>query len=109
MSSLKPMDPKLIRKLLENQRDILTTEVKAEEALYRHTQCPICGSTGCEKRIQPPKIVLNSDGTPMVLRSPFGSGPLPEGHAHCLNCGTNFNPHTGMIFQTEASMIHGPE
>jgi hypothetical protein len=106
---LIPMDPQLIRELLENEEDSLSTAIKAEETLYRHTQCPVCGQSGCEKRIQPPKIVVGENGEPTVVRSPFGMGPLPEGYAHCIHCDTDFNPYTGMIFKTTASMIRAPE
>lgn len=107
MVALKPMDPELIRQLLRNEEDILTPEIKAEETLYRHTQCPLCGHGGCEKRIRPPRIVIGEHGEPVVVASPFGASLLPDGYAHCIHCGTDFNPQTGMIFRTEASMIHG--
>jgi hypothetical protein len=106
---LKPMDPNLTRQLLEQHQDVLSAEIKAEEALYRNTQCPMCGSGECQKKIRAPKIGMDEDGLPTIVVSPFGSGPLPDGYAHCLNCGTDFNPHTGMVFRTEASMISGPE
>ena len=105
----KPMDPDQVRKLLEGHDDIIGPDAKAEEALYRHTSCPMCGGGDCEKRIRDAKIVTDEEGQPVVAQSPFGSGILPEGYAHCINCGTDFNPYTGMIFTTEASIIHGPE
>ena len=103
------MDPNLIRELLEGQEDIITPEVEAEAALYRNTTCPMCGSGECQKRIKAPRVVLGEDGAPELVSSPFSSGVLPEGYAHCIHCGTNFNPYTGMIYGTEASMIHGSE
>jgi hypothetical protein len=106
---MKAMDPQLIRELLEEQEDILTPEIKAEEALYRHTRCPMCSKGDCEKRTYAPKVVMGENGEPIVEQSPFSSGALPEGYAHCIHCGTDFNPYTGMIYDTEASMIHGPE
>ena len=106
---MKTMDPKLIRELLANQTDILTPEVKAEEAFYRHTRCPLCNEGGCEKKLYQPKVTLDENGEPVVDTSMFSSGILPEGYAHCIHCGTDFNPYTGVIFSTEASMIHGPE
>lgn len=105
---LIPMDPQLIRQLLENEEDTLTAAAKAEDLVYKHTQCPVCGQSGCEKRYQAPKIVIDENGAPTVLRSPFGSGPLPEGYAHCIHCSTDFNPYTGLIFKTDASMIREP-
>lgn len=107
MPELHPMDPEVIRQLLKSEEDTLTPAIKAEEALYRNTRCPICGQNGCEKRVRPPRVVIDDRGEPVVVSSPFGLGPLPEGYAHCIHCGTEFNPYTGMIFRTEASMIHG--
>jgi hypothetical protein len=106
---LKTMDPELIHKLLEGAEDILTPEVKAEETLYRNTRCPVCGHGECEKRIPAPKVVAGENGELVVAVSPFGADVLPDGYAHCIHCDTDFNPYTGMIFHTEASMIHAPE
>lgn len=103
------MDPELVRQLLEDSEDILTPEVKAEEALYRNTHCPVCGQGECEKRIRAPKVVVDENGEPIVASSPFGTGLLPDGYAHCIHCDTDFNPYTGMIFHTKASMIRAPE
>ena len=107
MTELHPMDPELIRQLLKTEKDILSPAIKSEEALYRNTRCPMCGQDGCEKRVNPPKVIMDERGEPVVVSSPFGLGPLPDGYAHCVHCGTEFNPYTGMIFRTEASMIHG--
>jgi len=102
------MDPSLIRQIIADEVDVLSAEAKAEEALYRSTQCPLCGEGGCQKKIKASKIATNEAGEPVVVVSPFGQGPLPEGYAHCIHCDTDFNPRTGMIYKTEASMIHGP-
>jgi hypothetical protein len=106
---LKTMDPDLIRQMLEGHTDVLTGAAEAEEALYRNTCCPVCGEGECQKVLREAKVVTDEDGRPEVVQSPFGSGPLPEGYAHCIHCDTDFNPRTGMIFNTAASMIHAPE
>jgi len=108
MPAVKFMDPELIRQALQGEEDILTPEIKAEETLYRNTRCPVCGQSGCEKRLRAPTIVLDENREPVVVASPFGMGPLPDGYAHCIHCSTDFNPYTGMIFRTEASMIRAP-
>jgi len=105
---MKAMDPKLIRELLKDQEDVLTPEIKSEEALYRNTRCPMCGQGDCEKRMYRPKVSMDENGQPVVDQSTFSSGILPEGYAHCIHCDTDFNPYTGLIFKTAASMIHGP-
>lgn len=104
----KPMDPDLIRKLIEGQPDVISQEAKAEEALYKNVECPMCGQMECEKKIRAPKVVDVGDG-PVLAVSPFVEGKaLPQGYAHCIHCGTDFSPRTGVIMQTEASMIHAP-
>ena len=103
------MDPEDIRKLIEGQPDVLALEAQEEAKLYKDTMCPMCFQSGCEKIIPPPKIVEGPDG-PSIIQSPFVDGKsLPQGYAHCIHCGTDFNPRTGMIMKTEASMIHGPQ
>jgi len=105
----KTMDQQKAREFIEQSEDVLTPEVKAEEALYRNTQCPLCGEAGCEKRVQPAKVVPDPDtGEPLIAQSPFGDDMLAKGYAHCKNCNTDFNPKTGMVLSTEASMIHAP-
>jgi hypothetical protein len=107
---MKAMDPKLIRELLAGQEDVLTPEIEAEEALYKNLRCPMCAEGDCEKKLYQPKVVEGEDGEPVVVQSPFSSGSLlPEGYAHCIHCGTDFDPYTRVIFSTEASMIHGPD
>jgi len=106
---LNAMDPEQIRALLEGQEDILTPAIKLEEKFYQHLECPMCQQSGCEKRIRAPRVITDDDGNVEVLNSPFVGDILPEGYAHCPNCETDFNPYTGVIYSTEASMIHGPK
>jgi hypothetical protein len=103
---LKPMDPDIVRALLEGQPDALSEEVRREEEVFRNLSCPMCYETGCQKKIRAAKIVIGEDGTPEMLVSPFVSGrALPQGYAHCIHCGTDFDPHSGVISHTEASNI----
>lgn len=103
----KPMDPDLIRELIKTQPDVISEEAKQEQELYKNLSCPVCyESGGCEKRLKPPKVVLGEDGRPQVVSSPFSNGrALPQGYAHCIHCGTDFDPRSGVIMRTEASSI----
>jgi hypothetical protein len=100
----EPMNPELVQQLLEGQEDILTPAIKAEEQLYKNTRCPVCGQDGCQKRIQAPKILITKEG-PSVVKSSFGSGPLPLGYAYCIHCDTEFDPLTRVIYRTKASTL----
>ena len=102
----KPMDPDLIRELIKDQPDVITPEVEAEKELYANTSCPMCYEAGCEKRTLAPRVLPGENGEPIVAASPFVQGKaLPQGYAHCIHCGTDFNPRSGIIMQTEASQI----
>jgi hypothetical protein len=100
----KPMDPEVIQQMIKEHEDILTPLVKAEEEVYKNTKCPVCFQGGCSKKVRPPKVVMTADG-PTVARSPFGDGPLPEGNAFCIHCSTEFDPKSGIIYKTDASVI----
>ena len=105
---LKVMDPDIVRSLLEGQPDILSAEAKKEAELYRNANCPLCYEKGAEKRMLSSKIVIGPDG-PVVVSSPFTGGSLlPQGYAHCRHCNTDYNPQSGIIIKTEASMIASP-
>ena len=100
------MDPDKVRELLEGHDDVLAQETKEEEELYKNLKCPMCYEGGCEKRITPSRVVPGPNGEPVVAVSPFVSGKnLPQGYAHCIHCGTDFDPRSGIIRQTEASQI----
>lgn len=77
------MDPTERTQLLEGQVDILTDKV-AEESEYLSTlPCPKCGTTHCLPTVD--------------ARKPFVDGQiLPRRLMHCLNCGLEFEPYTGI-------------
>jgi len=102
----KPMDQELARSLIEGHIDVIAEEAKVEAELYANTRCPICFEGGCEKRTLESRIVAGEDGAPVVVSSPFVPGKvLPQGYAHCIHCGTDFDPRSGVIRKTEASQI----
>jgi len=100
----KPMDPTLLCQLVQSQPDVLSKEAKKDAELYHNLRCPVCSQSGCSKRLEPPKLIEGQEGT-VALRTPFGNGLLPEGHAKCNHCGTEFDPYTKVIRDTEASPI----
>lgn len=102
----KPMDQELARALIEGQPDIITKEAEEERELYSNTRCPICFEGGCEKRTLESRVAISKSGEPVVIASPFIQGRvLPQGYAHCIHCGTDFDPRTGVIRRTEASQV----
>ena len=106
--AFKTMDQDLARHLIEKEKDILTPAIEEERKLYENTLCPMCTQGGCKKMTRPPKILSTSSG-PEIVESPFGEGPLTEGYAHCVHCDTDFNPKTGMIYKSAASILASPQ
>lgn len=102
----KPMDPDLIQDLIAGHEDVISREAEEEALLFKNLKCPMCYEGGCEKRIPPPRVIPGPRGEPVIASSPFVSGKvLPQGYAHCIHCGTDFDPRTGFIRQTEASQV----
>jgi hypothetical protein len=104
----KPMDPTLLCQLVQDQPDVLAEAIKADDAFYHNLSCPVCSSQGASKRFEAPKVLETEDGT-VMLRTPFGNGMLPTGYAKCDSCGTEFDPYTRVIRNTEASLIASPQ
>jgi len=102
---LKTMDPNVIRAMLKDHTDVISQETKKEEEFYKNLSCPMCYGAGCEKRINAIAVRMG-EGGPEVASSPFVAGRnLPQGYAHCIHCGTDFDPQTGVIRKAEASLI----
>jgi len=104
----KTMDPDTIRDLVRGVPDALTPKVEEEAARYKNLRCPMCYEAGCSKVVRQAKVTIGAGGAPQLAVSPFGEGPLPEGHARCVSCSTEFDPDTGIIYKTSASRIHAP-
>ena len=84
MPAFREMDPEVIRKALEGQEDVLTPMAKKEEAFFRNTSCPVCGSRNHEE-------FLNT-------ANPFTAGvPLPNKFLRCLQCQSEFDPHSNLV------------
>ena len=95
--NFKPMDQSLVQTLLEGHEDILTKAAAQEEIIFRQASCPNCGLQGIQKRVDPPRLVAGPSGEPEIMSTPFGSGPLVRAYGYCPSCGTEFDPHTGII------------
>ena len=105
----EPMDPDLIRTLIADEPDTLTEAAQKEAELYANVACPMCYQNGAEKRIPPPRFEISEDGLPELASSAFSPNRLlPVGYAHCLHCGTDFDPHSGLIRNTEATITVVP-
>lgn len=105
---LKTMDPSIARSLLEGYEDILTPLAQADNAAFQDATCPTCGSQGCQKVFDPPRIALGPHGEPVIVSTPFGNGPLPKGFARCQNCETEFDPRSGIIRSAAQRTIKTP-
>lgn len=86
MSAFKELDPDVARKALEGQQDLLTPEVRKEEAFFRNSSCPNCSAQSLEATIN--------------VKKPFSPGaPLPNKILRCLMCRTEFDPYSGLVLK----------
>jgi hypothetical protein len=82
--SLKPVDPRITAKLLEGHQDVISGLAAEREKFYQHQSCPYCQGNSFRKI---------GDG-----RTLFRAGePLPRYQLHCLDCGCEFDPFSGIV------------
>lgn len=103
--AFKPMDPKIIAKLIEGHKDIITPAAEEREKFYQSQDCPDCGGNALTK---------NGDAKTM-----FRAGDiLPRYTLSCDNCDCLFDPHSGIIlslgnkakaWQPAVPLLDGPE
>lgn len=86
------MTPQRIREILDttNEKgeklyvDVLTSLAEKEEVFFKSSSCPKCGTFSSVP-------FLNT-------RRPFTpESPLPNKLLRCVVCGTEFDPHTGLV------------
>jgi len=84
MPTFQGLDPETIRKLLEGQEDVLTPQIRKEQAYFRALPCPVCRNQATTSLI---------DGA-----RPFSPGAiLPNRVLVCTRCETEFDPYTGLV------------
>jgi len=89
MGAFKELDPEIVRKALEGQKDVLTSEAKKEEVFLRNSSCPNCGAYEHE-------VSFN-------VRRPFTPGfPLPNKVLRCLQCRVQYDPQSRIILSVSS-------
>lgn len=89
MAAFTELDPELIRKAIAGHVDVLSPEIKKEEAFFRNSLCPVCGSKELSSYVNAVK--------------PFTEGVLlPNKLMRCLTCDTEFEPYTRLVTSTTA-------
>lgn len=90
MGPLKELSTEQIWAALEGQQDLLSGEVKKEEAVFRNTPCPEC---------------RGFQHSPFIFSTrPFSPlSALPKKHLRCLDCGCEFDPETRLVTKASAS------
>jgi len=84
MGIFKELNPEEVWKAIEGYKDVITPEIKKEEAFFRNTPCPTCDQASTQSFINP--------------KAPFSPGAiLPNKLLRCLVCSTEFDPHSGII------------
>ena len=88
----KEMDPELIKAILEEEEDVLTPLVEADQKLYDDTACPQCyGKTIPENDLR--HLRVNKDGSEVVSVS---DRPIPKKLCRCVDCGALVDPFSGI-------------
>ena len=80
------MDPELALKLIEGYDDVLTGEMRKQEAFYRQFDCPRCGGK-CDKHFLSIQHAFPQNGESLVPRSGL----------KCRLCDCVFDPHSGLM------------
>lgn len=76
----KPMKQDELRKVLEDQKNVLKPAVEAHEEYFKRLSCPSCGGE-CMPFVDPSRL--------------FREGALlPNYLARCKSCGVEFEPYT---------------
>lgn len=91
MPEFKTLSPELIKKALEGHVDILTPEVKKEEAFLRNVSCPLCQGRDLNSFVDP--------------AHPFSDGKLLANKLmSCEKCNIEFNPYTMLITKVKSEL-----
>ena len=102
---LKPADPRVILKLLEGKKDIITPLAEKRDEFYRGQTCIRCGSQALIKVANAATLFRSND-------------PMPRYLMQCQDCECLFDPHTGLLlsmgnlgkaFLPAVPILDGPE
>ncbi|TXH11747.1 MAG: hypothetical protein E6R04_00505 [Spirochaetes bacterium] len=84
MGVFKEMKSEDVWKAVEGHEDVITPELKKEEAFFRNQVCPLCRSSNHQSFVNP--------------STPFAPGAvLPSKFLRCLACSAEFDPYSRMI------------
>jgi len=81
--AVKPLDPEIIAKLIEGEKDILTGAKEERNAFYASQSCPVCGGNAFSKIGDSRTVFRPTD-------------PIARFLLKCDNCDCLFDPHSGV-------------
>lgn len=104
--AFKPLDPAIVRRLIESEEDVITPALKTEAALLEEVLCPVCGSKGADMVVTPAEIEVNEHGGFEIKRSPFSkTSPILQGQARCRECQALFAPLSRVIVEQREPVL----
>ena len=82
--ALKPMDPRIILKLLEGHEDVITPLARERQKFYDSKTCTECGSPALVKTWDADTVFRDND-------------LLPRAFLKCESCDALMDPHSGIL------------
>lgn len=82
--SMKPMDPRILAKLIEGHVNVVGPLADAREQFYQQQTCPRCAGAEFVKSADPRRMIVQGEA-------------LPRYQLRCLNCECIWDPFTKVI------------
>ncbi len=89
------MDQKLLKAIVDQEVDLLTPLVEADQQIYNDASCPRCGGVTIKERNLENDIEVLEDGS-VTSRS---SRPIPKFLCRCADCSCLFDPFSGLLLE----------
>jgi len=88
----KEMDQEQLKAIIEQEEDLLTPLVEADQKIYDDTSCPQCGGkTFPEDDLR--HLRVSEDGSEVYS---VNNRPIPRKLCRCADCGALVDPFSGL-------------
>lgn len=91
----KEMNQEVLKAIVEQEVDLLTPLVEADQKVYDSAACPRCGGATIKERDLKRDIEVLDDGTAFST----SSRPIPRYLSRCVDCGCLFDAFSGLLLE----------